>query len=86
MRLPCCTAPITLLLIPLCLAACGAGAGTDTNASPPPPAIERSFAYVADDFSNTVSTYSINPATGELTRWQQYAQLLLISNEFFYVD
>lgn len=26
------------------------------------------------------------PAAGELTRWPQYAQLLLVSNEFFYVD
>ena len=26
------------------------------------------------------------PVAGELTRWQQYAQLLLVSNEFSYVD
>ena len=26
------------------------------------------------------------PAMGELTRWQQYAQTLLVSNELFYVD
>ena len=37
-----------------------------TTTLPQATAIQHSFAYVADDFSNTVSAYSISPATGEL--------------------
>ena len=68
MRLPCWKVSPVLLLVPLWLAACGGGAATDSPspaATGTPPA--SAFAYVADDFSDTVSAYSISPATGELT-------------------
>lgn len=68
-----------LLLTPLLLTACGGGgsgsgegggtssAGIPTTPSSSTSVATRAYAYAADDFASTVSGYSIDSATGELT-------------------
>jgi hypothetical protein len=38
------------------------------------------------DELNLARGYLNKPASGEISRWEQYAQMLLASNEMLYVD
>ena len=53
----------SIFVLPMLLVGCGTGT---TPSSPPATSVAR-FAFVANSSSNSISSYAIDPATGQLT-------------------